>query len=65
MDIVLTPRQREVKDLICARGLSNKQIARILRITDCTVKVHVSAILKIYKVKNRTQLALIGSQETI
>jgi DNA-binding NarL/FixJ family response regulator len=63
-DIMLTPRQQEVMELICSRGLSNKQIARILRISDCTVKIHVSAILKEYGLRTRTQLALAGSRET-
>jgi DNA-binding CsgD family transcriptional regulator len=54
----LTPRQREVLDLIANRGLSNKQIARVLGISESTVKIHVSAIMKAYCVRNRTQLAL-------
>lgn len=54
----LTPRQQEVFDLIAKRGLSNKQIARTLNIAESTVKLHVSAIMKNYCVRNRTQLAL-------
>lgn len=54
----LTPRQQEVFDLIANRGLSNKQIARTLNIAESTVKLHVSAIMKNYCVRNRTQLAL-------
>ena len=41
----LTPREREVAALI-ADGLSNKQIARILRITVGTVKHYVHEILE-------------------
>jgi DNA-binding NarL/FixJ family response regulator len=54
----LTNRQQEVFDLIAARGLSNKQIARVLNISESTVKIHVSAVMKSLCVRNRTQLAL-------
>jgi DNA-binding NarL/FixJ family response regulator len=54
----LTPRQNEVLKLICDRGLSNKQIAKQLSISESTVKIHVSVIMKEYCVRNRTQLAL-------
>ncbi len=62
-DITLTNRQNEIFDLICKRGLSNKKIAQILNISESTVKVHISAILKTYRVRNRTQLALSGSAQ--
>lgn len=54
----LTGRQQEVFDLIAKRGLSNKQIARVLNISESTVKIHVSAVMKTLCVRNRTQLAL-------
>ena len=54
----LTVRQQEVMDLICHRGLSNKQIARTLNLSESTVKIHVSAIMKAHGVRNRTQLVL-------
>ena len=56
--IELTHRQKQVLDLVCNRGLSNKKIAIALKITESTVKIHVSAILRQYQVRNRTQLAL-------
>ena len=56
--VTLTDRQKEVQQLLCERGLSNKSIARQLNISESTVKIHVSAILKRYGVRNRTQLAL-------
>jgi DNA-binding CsgD family transcriptional regulator len=61
-EIKLTGRQDEIFNLVCRRGLSNKKIAQILNISESTVKVHMSAILKAYRVRNRTQLALSGSQ---
>jgi len=57
-DIHLTDRQRQVFDLIANRGLSNKQIAQVLKISESTVKIHVSAVMKNLCVRNRTQLAL-------
>jgi len=57
-NIHLTDRQTQVYDLIALRGLSNKQIARTLNISESTVKIHVSAIMKVLCVRNRTQLAL-------
>lgn len=59
--IRLTARQTEIMHLVSSRGLSNKKIAQILNISESTVKVHISSILKAYGVRNRTQLALAGS----
>nr|WP_153341050.1 response regulator transcription factor [Roseospira navarrensis] len=49
----LTPRQREVLGLL-GQGKSNKEIARALDLSEGTVKLHVTAILKALKVHNRT-----------
>lgn len=56
--IVLTPRQTQILDLVSTRGASNKVIARTLKISESTVKLHMSAILKKYGCRNRTQLAV-------
>lgn len=56
--ISLTLRQEQILNLICTRGSSNKNIARILNLSESTVKLHIGAILKKYGLKNRTQLAL-------
>ena len=50
---ILTPRQIDVLGLI-SKGYSNKQIAYELGLTEGTVKLHVTAILKILNVYNRT-----------
>lgn len=52
-DIALTPRQKEVLVLL-AQGQSNKEIARALDLSEGTVKLHVTAILKTLGVSNRT-----------
>lgn len=53
----LTGRETEVLRLI-GQGLSNKEIARELGITEKTVKTHVSNILSKLGVLSRTQAAL-------
>lgn len=53
----LSNRQKEVVDLVC-KGLSNREIANQLFITEKTVKFHLTTIFKLSGVKNRTQLVL-------
>jgi DNA-binding NarL/FixJ family response regulator len=57
-EIELTTRQSQILKLIQERGCSNKHIAKILNLTESTVKLHVGGILKKYNLKNRTQLAV-------
>lgn len=53
LSTALTPRQREVLTLL-GQGKSNKEIARTLALSEGTVKLHVTAILKALNVNNRT-----------
>ena len=53
----LTPREREVLDLL-AQGGRNSEIARQLGMTDKTVRNHVSAILMKLQVPDRTAAAI-------
>ena len=53
----LSPRELSVLHLLL-EGLANKEIARDLGITEATVKVHVKAILRKARVRNRTQVAM-------
>jgi two-component system, NarL family, nitrate/nitrite response regulator NarL len=55
---LLTPREKEVA-LQAAVGLSNKEIAKKLKITERTVKAHISATFERLGVKDRLQLALV------
>jgi PAS domain S-box-containing protein len=59
--ITLTRRQNEVLDLT-TQGLSNKEIANSLHITEATVKYHVSQILERLHLKSRYQLAKYARQ---
>lgn len=52
----LTRRQNEILDMV-RQGASNRHIADTLGISEGTVKLHVSAILKRLKVRNRTEAA--------
>ena len=53
----LTPREMEVLELL-ARGLDNSEIARVLYLSQHTVKNHVSSILIKLQVENRVQAAV-------
>ncbi|HEX8918850.1 MAG TPA: response regulator transcription factor [Chloroflexota bacterium] len=58
----LTEREREVLALV-AQGKANKEIARQLRISDRTVRTHVSSILGKLGLVSRTQAALYAMRE--
>lgn len=60
----LTPREREVA-LAVSRGISNKEVARELAISERTVKAHLGAIFEKLGVRDRLQLALLLSRDNL
>lgn len=56
-DLGLTPRQADVLKLL-VQGKPNKLICRDLSLSEGTIKVHVSAILRALNVHNRTQVVI-------
>ncbi len=58
---LLTPRQMHVLELL-AKGLPNKSIARQLDVSEGTVKLHVSAILRVFGIQNRTEAVLAANR---
>lgn len=58
----LTPRQLDTLALL-VEGCSNKEIARKLGVIESTVKTHVKIILRKLGVSNRTQAAMLASQQ--
>ena len=55
--IKLTGRQQEVMQCII-QGFSNKRIAYEMGVSEGTIKLHVSSILRALKVTNRTEAAI-------
>ncbi len=58
---LLTPRQFEVLSYV-AEGLSNKQIAYKMSVSEATVKLHINALLRAVGATNRTQ-AVVTAQK--
>ena len=55
---LVSPREREVLALM-TRGFTNKEAARVLVVTDDTIKSHVTQILAKLEATNRTQAVAI------
>jgi DNA-binding CsgD family transcriptional regulator len=62
--VKLTPRQEEVLSGVI-RSLANKEIAGSLHVSESTVKFHLSALLKKFRVRGRTELALEVTRRTL
>ncbi|MBF0437534.1 MAG: AAA family ATPase [Magnetococcales bacterium] len=61
-NLPLTKRQNEILKLVQS-GLSNKEVARILDISDGTVKQHLVEVYRRLKVNNRTKAAQMSSTD--
>ncbi|OLE97540.1 MAG: hypothetical protein AUG75_06990 [Cyanobacteria bacterium 13_1_20CM_4_61_6] len=60
----LTPREREVLEML-AEGLSNKEIAWRMKISEHTVKFHVASIFSKLNVSTRTEAVMQGVRQGI
>ena len=58
----LSPREKEILPLV-AQGLDNRQIGKILFISEKTAKNYITSIRKKLGLSNRTQIALYASRE--
>ena len=58
----LTPRETDTLRLV-AKGLTNKDIADALEVSEVTVKTHVSSVLSKLGLSSRTQAALFALKE--
>jgi DNA-binding NarL/FixJ family response regulator len=58
---VLTARQKEVLNLL-VQGKTNKEIALALQIGEGTVKIHMAAIFRYFRVNNRAAAAVAGAR---
>jgi DNA-binding NarL/FixJ family response regulator len=58
---MLTPREREVLTLL-AGGLSNTELAGALRLSEATVKTHITRILTKLQVRDRVQAVVVAYQ---
>ena len=57
----LTNRQSQVLELV-AQGMSNKQIAYEMGVSEATVKLHINALLRAVGATNRTQAVVIAQR---
>lgn len=60
----LTDRQNDVLRLVM-KGMSNKEVARALSLSEKTIKVHMSGIFRALKVVNRAQAVAVSQRVNI
>jgi DNA-binding CsgD family transcriptional regulator len=60
-ELSITPRELEILDLI-AKGMSNREIAEKLFVSESTVKTHSSRLFDKLSAKRRTQAVQIGKE---
>jgi len=64
-DLGLSKREMEVLNLLAQKGMTNREIASTLYITESTVKTHLSNILAKMHVHNRRQAAVMAREKGI
>ena len=58
----MSPRQMQVLRML-VRGLPNKEICRELGLSENTVKIHIGAVLRALRARNRTEAVALASRE--
>jgi two-component system nitrate/nitrite response regulator NarL len=59
---LLTGRERQIMNLV-SEGLSNKEIARKVKLTHGTIKVHLHHVFEKLGISNRTSLAALAIRQ--
>jgi DNA-binding NarL/FixJ family response regulator len=62
--VALTRREREVATLV-SRGLTNRQIAKELYLSERTIENHISKILRKLDVASRTEIAAWATEQRL
>ena len=62
--VELTARQREILALV-GKGLNNDEIAQLVYLSRPTVKSHISALLRVLGLRDRTQLAIFACRNVV
>jgi len=57
--VTLTRREKQIIRLV-ARGMSNKNVAQMLTISDSTVEFHLRRIYRKFNVRNRTSAVVVA-----
>ena len=60
----ITMREEELLSYVC-KGYKNHEIAKLLFVSENTIKKHLQNLYRKFQVTNRTQLALIYSKNSI
>ncbi|HMK44011.1 MAG TPA: response regulator transcription factor [Dissulfurispiraceae bacterium] len=61
---ILSTREREVVSYVCD-GMTNKEIANTLKLSEQTIKAHLNRVFKKLNVTNRSQLVSVVSESRI
>ena len=64
-DVGLSKREEEVLVLLTRRGITNKEIADTLHISENTVKAHLGRVMGKMQVRNRQQAAIMAREKGI
>lgn len=57
-EVVITPAEAEVLDVLIQDGASNAEIGEVLGVKEDTIKTHVRHLLHKFGLHNRTELAV-------